>query len=149
MEFKKVDGTKVDLVEYTKEYMQKHPDIEIIIGCDSQNRGKSTYYAVVEALYTPGHGAHVIFRRWRTPEERVTSVRLLNEAWFSVEAAEELKKAGKKPKWIDLDLNPSAKYKSNEVLKQAIGLCEGTGYKVRFKTLAPIVTTYADFLVRE
>lgn len=149
MEFRRCDGKEVDLVEYVQKYLETHPGIEMMVGCDSQNRGKYTFYAVVVALYNPGHGAHVIFRRWKVPKENVKSIRLLNEAWFSVETAEEITSAGlPKPLWIDLDLNPNPRYKSNEVLNQAVGLCEGMGYKVRFKTLGPIITTYADFLVR-
>lgn len=151
MEFKKIDGTVVDLEDYVRNYLASHPDnnIELLIGCDSQNSRKDTAYAVVVAMYTPGHGGHIIFRKWRTLKEPVRATRLLNEAWFSVETAEILRKAGlPKPKWIDLDLNPDPKYRSNEVLRQAVGLCEGMGYEVRFKTLGPLVTSIADSIVR-
>lgn len=144
-----MNGTRVDLVEYLKEYIASHPGIELLVGCDSQNMGRETSYAIVVAMYTPGHGGHVIFRRWRTPKEVVRATRLLNEVWYSVETAEEIRKAGlPKPKWIDLDLNPDPRYKSNEVLRQAVGLCEGMGYEVRFKSLGPLVTTMADSIAR-
>lgn len=144
-----MNGTRVDLVEYLKEYIASHPGIELLVGCDSQNRGRETSYAIVVAMYNPGHGGHIIFRRWKTPKEMVRATRLLNEVWFSVETAETIRKAGlPKPKWIDLDLNPDPKYKSNEVLRQAVGLCEGMGYEVRFKSLGPLVTTMADSLAR-
>jgi predicted RNase H-related nuclease YkuK (DUF458 family) len=149
MEFRKMDGTKVSLETYIRDYLKLHPTIEIIIGCDSQNRGKCTYYAVVVALYTPGSGAHVVFSKWKSPKEYTRAVRLLNEAWYAVETAEALRESGlPKPNWIDLDLNPDPKYKSNEVFNQAVGLCEGMGYKVRFKTLGPLVTAMADSIVR-
>ena len=51
-------------------------------------------------------------------------------------------------KYIDIDLNPDPKYKSNEVFRQAVGLVEGMGYSVRYKTLGPIATYAADNLVR-
>ena len=60
-----------------------------------------------------------------------------------------MKNAGlPKAKWIDIDINPDPKYKSNEVLRQAVGLVEGMGYKVRYKTLGPIATYAADHLVK-
>lgn len=149
MEFKKMNGTVVVLEEYLKGYLASHPGIQLMVGCDSQNGHKDTTYAVVVAMYNPGHGAHIIFKRWKTPKEKIRATRLLNEVWFSVETAEAIKAAGlPKPKWIDLDLNPDPRYASNEVFRQAVGLCEGMGYEVRFKSLGPLVTTMADNLVR-
>lgn len=140
----------VDLVSYVKEYIQNHHDVEILIGCDSQNRSSKTVYAIVVALYHRGKGAHIIFNRFLLPRERVIAVRLLNEVWYAVEVAEELKAAGVDViKYIDIDLNPDPKYKSNSVFRQAVGLVEGMGYQCRFKTLGPIATYAADHLVKE
>lgn len=70
--------------------------------------------------------------------------------WSSIETAEEITNHGlPRPKWIDIDINPNPKYKSNEVFNQAVGMCEGMGYNVRFKTLGPMVTTMADTLARK
>lgn len=150
MEYKRLfDGRKVDLIDYIKEYLMIKENAEILIGCDSQNFSDKTIYAIVVALYEPGKGAHVIFRRWKTDRERVRSTRLLNEVWYSIEVAETIKNAGiPKPKWIDIDLNPDPKYKSNEVFRQAVGMVEGMGYKVRYKTLGPIATYAADHIVK-
>ena len=150
MKFRKMfHPTEFEVVDYVKEYLDKHEDIEILIGCDSQNRSSETVYAVVIAMYRTGKGAHIIFRRWKTPKEFNRPTRLLNEVWFSVEVAELLTNAGvKKPKWIDIDINPDPRYKSNEVFRQAVGLVEGMGYKCRFKSLGPITTYTADSLVK-
>lgn len=148
MEFKKIDGTIIDLEEYVSNYMKSHISTEILVGCDSQNRRNKTSYAAVVALYNPGHGAHVIFRRWSTKKETVRSSRLLNEVWSSVEIAEVLKSTGYKPKYIDIDINPDPRYRSYEVFSQATGMVEGMGYEVRFKTLGPLVTSMADHLAR-
>ena len=150
MKFRKMfQSTEFEVVDYVKEYLDEHEDIEILIGCDSQNRSSETVYAVVVAMYRPGKGAHIIFRKWKTPKEFNRPTRLLNEVWFSVEVAELLKKAGvKKPKWIDIDINPDPRYKSNEVFRQAVGLVEGMGYSCRFKSLGPITTYTADSLVK-
>jgi len=100
-------------------------------------------------LYRSGKGAHVLYRRWRTQREYVRNVRLINEVWYAIETAEALKEADiQKPKWIDIDLNPDPKFKSNEVFRQAVGLVEGMGYEVRYKTLGPIATYAADHLVK-
>ena len=150
MKYKKLYGREeFELIPYVKNYLENHEGIEILIGCDSQNFADKTIYAVVVALYTTGKGAHVLYRRWKTEKEYTRSVRLLNEVWYAIETAEYLREAGiPKPKWIDIDLNPDPRFKSNEVFRQAVGLVEGMGYKVRYKTLGPIATYCADHLVR-
>jgi predicted RNase H-related nuclease YkuK (DUF458 family) len=150
MEYKRLhDSVKVDLISYIKDWIELKPNVEILIGCDSQNFSDKTIYAIVVALYDKGKGAHVLYNRWKTQREPTRNVRLLNEVWYAVETAETLKTAGlPKVKWIDIDINPDPKYKSNEVLRQAVGLVEGMGYKVRYKTLGPIATYAADHLVK-
>ena len=150
--FKKFDGKKIDSVEeYVKEYYTNHKNIEIMVGTDSQNKGSKTIYSTVIAMYEPGHGAHCIFKRWNTPREKVRNTRLMNEVAASIEIAENIKDYNgcPKPKYIDIDINPNPKYKSNEVYAAAKGWCEGLGYEVRFKTLGPLVTTMADWLVKK
>jgi predicted RNase H-related nuclease YkuK (DUF458 family) len=149
MIYKRMNGKEVVLEEYVQNYLKENEDVEILIGCDSQNQRGQTVYAVVVALYKRGKGAHIIYRRWKTPRERVSQIRLLNEVWFSVETAQALESAGiKKATWIDIDINPDPKYKSNEVFRQAVGLVEGLGFHCRYKTLGPIVTYTCDHLVK-
>lgn len=150
--FKKFTGEKLDNVpEYVKNYVEEHKldNVEIMIGTDSQNKGSRTIYSTVIVMYTPGHGGHCIFRRWKTPKEKVRQVRLLKEVEESLNIANELVENGcPRPKYIDIDINPNPKYKSNEVFQTAKGWIESMGYEVRFKTLAPLVTSVADWLVR-
>ena len=148
--FRKFSGEKIPEIEkYIKEYTETHEGVEILVGTDSQNRGDWTIYSTVIALYDPGHGAHCIFKRWREPRERIRSVRLMNEVWASLATAEDLVKNGiQKPKSIDIDINPSPRFKSNEVFSSAKGMIEGMGYEVRFKTFGPLVTTMADYVVK-
>jgi predicted RNase H-related nuclease YkuK (DUF458 family) len=150
MKFKKLyQKDEFELVPYMKEYLKEHTDVDILIGCDSQNFTDRTIYAIVVAMHTPGKGAHVIFRRWKADKEPTRSIRLLNEVWYAIEAAEELKAAGlPKVKFIDIDINPDPKFKSNEVFRQAVGLVEGMGYSCRFKSLGPVATYAADHLVK-
>lgn len=150
-EFKTLHGNKINnLIDYIRDYVSTRNNVEILVGCDSQSyRNTKTVYGIVIALYTPGKGAHVLCTRESVPLEKNTSVRLLNEVWKSIEVAEYLKNNGlPKPSWIDLDLNPDPKYKSNSVLRQAVGLVTGMGYKVRYKQLGALVQYAANHLVR-
>ena len=143
------NGKKVDLIPYVKQYVTEHPDIEILIGCDSQNRKRESIYAVVIGLYRPGKGAHVLYSRFATARERENTVRLLNEVWHSVEVAELIKeRLGIKATWIDIDLNPDPKFRSNSALASAVGVVTGMGYKVRHKGLSPVMTYATDHLVK-
>lgn len=145
-EFKVLSTKKrVDLIEYIKEYTNNYPGIQILIGCDSQNRKQETVYALVVGLYNPGKGAHVLYSRFTTPRERENTVRLLNEVWFSVETAELIKnELNIIATWIDIDLNPDPKYRSNQALASAVGIVTGMGYKVRHKGNSPVMTYAAD-----
>jgi predicted RNase H-related nuclease YkuK (DUF458 family) len=149
--FKTLYGEPIeDIISYIKNYITTRENVEILVGCDSQcYRNTKTVYGTVVALYTKGKGAHVLCLKESTNIERTTAVRLLNEVWKSVEIAEYLKNNGlPKPSWIDVDLNPDPKYKSNSVLRQAVGLITGMGYKVRYKQLGALVHYAANHLVR-
>lgn len=148
--FKTLSGNKdISLVPYIGDYLKENPETEILIGCDSQNRGGETIYAIVIGLYRPGKGAHVIYSRFTTRRERDSVNRLLTEVWQSVEVAETLKnELGVVAKWIDIDINPDPKYKSNQALATAVGIVTGMGYKVRHKGNSPVMTYAADMLVK-
>ena len=149
--FKTLYGTPItDVVDYIREYISTREDVEILIGSDSQcYSNRKTVYGIVVALYTKGKGAHVLCTRETVPMEHNTQSRLLSEVWKSIEIAEFLKENGlPKPTWIDIDLNPDPKYKSNSVLRQAVGMVEGMGYKVRYKQLGALMTYAVNHLVR-
>jgi len=140
---------QIDLIDYIKSYVGQYPETEILIGCDSQNKKRESIYAVVIGLYRPGKGAHVLYSRFSTPRERENVTRLLNEVWYSIEVAELLKvELGIKATWIDIDLNPDPKYRSNQALTSAVGVVTGMGYNVRHKGNSPLMTYAADHLVK-
>jgi predicted RNase H-related nuclease YkuK (DUF458 family) len=150
-QFITLSGKKIDnLIDYIRDYLSGRENVEILIGADSQcYKNYKTVYGVVIALYEKGSGAHVICSKETVPIERNTPTRLLTEVWKSIEIAEMLKENGlPKPKYIDVDLNPDPKYKSNQVLRQATGLVEGMGYNVRCKNMGAMTTYAANHLVR-
>lgn len=149
-EFMTLYGKKIpNIVEYIKEYMSTREDVEILVGSDSQCYGhKKTVYGVVIALYVKGKGAHVLCSRETLKMERETSVRLLSEVWRSVELANYLQENNLHVRWIDIDISPDPKYKSNKVLREAIGMVEGYGYEVRYKHFGALMTYAANHLVR-
>lgn len=144
-------GKKIsNIIDYIKDYLNNNENVELLIGADSQcYENRITKYGIVIALYTKGKGAHVVCTRESVPIEFNMKNRLLNEVWKSIEVAEYLKENGlPKPKFIDIDLNPDPKYKSNTILRQAVGMVEGMGYKVRHKNLGALTQYAANHLVR-
>ena len=149
--FKTLHGKPIpDIVTYIKEYLEERENVDLLVGSDSQSFSNArTVYGVVIALYTQGKGAHVLCTRDVVPFEVDTSTRLMNEVWKAVEVAEYLRENGlPKASFIDIDLNPDPKYRSNKVLRQAVGLVEGMGYKVRYKHNGAMITYSANHWVR-
>jgi len=140
----------VDLANYIHEYKKIHPETQILIGADSQNVSKKTVYVVVVALYIEGKGAHILFNKWNVKKVNNMAERLLHEVWSAVKTAEYIKEqlGYDQVGIVDIDLNPDPKYKSNTVFRQAVGLVEGMGYKVRTKHTGALITYAADYLAK-
>lgn len=163
MEFTTLSGAKVtDVVSYIKDYLDKNGEefyIEVVVGCDSQNRKRHTNFATVIFLHKTsyesgmGKGGVVLWRKEQSERKHVKTevdrrqqrkLRLLAEAQKSIETATHLNENGIKVEYIDLDLNPLPQYKSNEVLDEARGWAQAMGYNVRIKPDAISASYAAD-----
>jgi len=136
---------KVDLHSYLRDYLDAHPETQVIIGCDSKNRDDLTIYGMVVVLYKEKRGGHVLYDKIKL--KRVTDrwSRLWKEVEYSVALAEELVQSGfPKPAFIDLDLNPDPKYKSNDVVRAAVELVESMGYNARTNPFSLCASYAAD-----
>ena len=88
-----------------------------------QNKKALTTYAVVIVLYNQGKGGHVLYAKNIVPRIQDRFNRLWNEVEYSLQVANHLVNNGiQKPKFIDIDLNPDPKYKSNQVLRAALSI---------------------------
>lgn len=141
------DGRVIDLIPYIKDELTKSNDIKIYVGTDSQNIGDHTVYATVIVLHYGNNGGHVLYNKQSIPRVRDTFSRLWNEVELSLSTAE-MMVAGGLPKadYIDLDLNPDPMYRSNSVLRSALGYVESLGYKARIKPNAAAASTCADMI---
>lgn len=143
-------GAKVDLVPYIKqifadEAKKEHGrEISLYIGCDSQNIGSSTVYALVVVMHFGNNGGHVLYSKMKFERIRDSFVRLWKEVEMSLEVARYLEAEGIKAKYIDIDLNPDPKYRSNAVLRAALGLIESYGYTARCKPESIAASCCAD-----
>jgi predicted RNase H-related nuclease YkuK (DUF458 family) len=147
------DRKEIDLIPYIKNYLETHTNTKIYVGCDSQNAKYSTSYAVVIVLHHNGKGGHVLYSHNTVPRNRykqsletgVEFARLWVEVEKAIEVAEYLRTNGiQKPSFIDIDLNPDPRFKSNQALRAALGYVESMGYVARCKPDAVSATYVAD-----
>lgn len=139
------DHRVVDLIPYIKECIGNREDVKIYIGTDSQNIGERTQYATVVVLHFGNSGGHVIYSKESMPVVRDSFTRLWKEVESSLSTAEYMREGGlPRANYIDLDLNPDPKYRSNMVLRSALGYVESMGYSARCKPNAVIASTVAD-----
>lgn len=139
------DGREVDLIPYVRTELEQNENVRIYIGTDSQNIGEKTVYATVIVLHYGNNGAHVLYSKLNLPRVKDNFTRLWNEVEYSLEVAEELHNGGlPRADYIDLDYNPDPIYRSNTVLRSALGYVESMGYKARMKPDAAAASCVAD-----
>ena len=139
------DHRKIDLIPYVKEKLAEDKSIKLYVGSDSQNIGDNTVYAMVIVFHYGNNGGHVIYSKRVVPRIKDRFTKLWGEVQDSVDLAQHLEANGvQKPTYIDLDFNPDPKYKSNDVLRAALGYVEAMGYSARCKPYAISASCVAD-----
>lgn len=156
-DFRKSSGKHIpDIVEYVKDYMKTHNNIDVIVGTDSQVHGPKTTFSTVIGLYDCGdgqygHGMHCITHKWYGPKytKEQKLVRLDKEVEESVNVAMLLRDHGIKVKYIDIDISPNPKHKSSQAHPGAVARVTGNGFDYRDKSHGACVTRFADFQVKK
>ena len=134
----------VDLIPHLKSKLVTRNDIEVYVGCDSQNQAEETVYACVIVLHYGKQGGHVLYSVSRIPRVKERFIKLWKEVEYSLEVAEHLRSNGIEATFIDIDLNPDPRWGSNSVLRSSAGFCESYGFNVRYKPDAISASTIAD-----
>jgi len=137
-----------NLAEYAKDQMASHDDCKIYVGSDSQNNSNSTKLATVVVFHYGNNGAHVAYRTLSLPKMNDEFSRLWFEVTSSMEIAQYLKELGLKVSHVDLDLNEDEHFKSNAVLRSAVGYVESMGFSPRWKPHNADACRVADALCR-
>lgn len=160
IDFKKAGGQKIpDIVEYVKDYVQTHPNIEVVVTTDSQNKGKRTVFCTAVIMYDEGdgehgHGAHCIWKKWDVPEytEEQELDRLRQEVYESCEVAKQLQSHGVKVDLIDIDINPdpgeNKQNKSNRIFEEMKAYVAWAGFKCTWKDYGNCFASFPDKIVK-
>jgi predicted RNase H-related nuclease YkuK (DUF458 family) len=145
-------GEKIHLIGYLHAWLEKNEEHKLYIGCDSHNSGNRTKFAVAIVLHNQTKGGHVIYSKLEIQKigsKNSSYERLWKEVELSVETAQELIDNGiQKPDYIDIDLNPDPRYRSNDLLRSAVGLVESLGIEARYKTMSNWSIAIADTLCK-
>lgn len=147
--FKKISGELVEIVPHTLEVINEHPDVEIHIGTDSQNkRGRTTYVTAIAYRYGT-RGVHYVYRKDVVKRIRDKYTRLFREAELTIETAEWFTdKLRSVYVELDFDYNEDEKYFSQKLVASTVGWASSLGYNVNIKPNSQIATKAADFHCR-
>jgi len=168
LKFKKIDGTIIVNVEaYVKDWVKNNPYGKLIIGCDSQVKGRRIHYSVIIVMHyidrmEVGHGCHLLLcdvweKRMNKSQLEEMPSKLYREALLALEAAELVDGKDeffKKSIEVHLDFNsvPAANSHenlSNKMYATGLGLLSGYGYKVYGKPFAIISSNSCDHFVKK
>jgi predicted RNase H-related nuclease YkuK (DUF458 family) len=141
------DGTPVHLLEHVRAALDAQPDVEVLVGSDSQNRAGHTIYTTTVVLRYHRNGAHVLYRREKQRRVKDLWTRLWGEVERSLDVARSLsEEGGVRVSRIDMDLNSDPRFGSHKLHTTAVGYVRAQGYETRTKPELLIATWAANVL---
>ncbi len=127
-------GKEVDLKEHIFSVKAHCPEVEIHLGCDSQNYRNYTVYVTTVVFRYPTNGAHVIYVKEKVPKINDLWTKLWGELERSAELALELRSEYDiEIEQIDLDYNADPSFPSNKLLQAASGYLSSLGFNAKAK----------------
>jgi len=124
---------KHDVCDYITA-MTGESDVEVHVGCDSQNHKRHTVYVTTVVFRFPNNGAHVIYRRERVPKILDMWTKLWGETERSVALANLiLEECNLRVAQIDLDFNSDSKYASHKLVSASSGYITSLGFDSKVK----------------
>ena len=124
---------KHDVCDYITA-MTSESDVQVHVGCDSQNHKRHTVYVTTVVFRFPNNGAHVIYRRERVPKIHDMWTKLWGETERSVALANLiLEECGLRVHQIDLDFNSDSKYASHKLVSASSGYITSLGFNSKVK----------------
>ena len=124
---------KHDVCDYITA-MTQESEVEVHVGCDSQNHKRHTVYVTTVVFRFPNNGAHVIYRRERVPKIMDMWTKLWGETERSVELANLiLEECNLRVHQIDLDFNSDSKYASHKLVSASSGYITSLGFNSKVK----------------
>jgi len=127
-------GENVDLLSHIQSVKANCPEVQIHIGCDSQNYRAHTVYVTTVVFRYPSNGAHVIYLKERVPKINDLWTKLWGELERSAELGLRIREEyGIDVEQIDLDYNADPTFPSNKLLSAASGYLSSLGFNAKAK----------------
>ena len=145
LDFKDINGNKIDAIDHTRKILAENPFVSIHIGTDSQSIAKQTRYITVIAYRFGNRGVHYILMKNGVPQIKDLWTRLWKETEMSINVAESINQILNVKAEIDMDYNEDENYKSNKLVNATRGWANSLGYKVNIKPHGQIATRAADY----
>jgi len=138
-------------------YMKEVPDAqyEVVVGCDSPSTDKPFFPIAIVVLRT-GAGGRFFLKKMSYPEDFLKRFsfwknRILQEVYLSCELALSLRetlekenKFGLKYIFEYIHADVGEKGKTNEMIKEVVGLIKGSGFEPKIKPHSFAATVVAD-----
>lgn len=172
--FKKFDGEFIEnIIDYINGKVGKNSNVDVIVGCDSQQRRSHTVYALTIMFYDRmlHKGAHVIYMKIKIRKERDMFSRLMNESLYVLDLGNWLDDRlldTINPKYgpneydgsfpyrkvqLHVDINPdygkNKQNKSHLVYSSVMGMLCGSGFSVHAKPDSSAASSAADSILRK
>lgn len=120
----------VAVFEHIRTTLSRNPQVEIVIGCDSQNYSQHTVYVTTIVFRFARNGAHVIYCKERVPRIMDMWTKLWGETQRSVTLAHAIEaQCGVRVDQIDLDYNSDPAFPSHKLLGASEGYIKSLGFK--------------------
>lgn len=147
--FRKEDGTIVNLTTHILEQVDKHNNLTIRIGTDSQDY-KVTKYATVVVFRYGLRGAHYIFHYDEVKRHKTEYLRLYEEGTRTIETAELItREIPISLDGLEFDFADVKKTLSSKLVSDFKGWTQGINQKPIFKSGQMIATKAADHIIRK
>jgi len=141
------NGKRVDLDDYVIRMKANHPNVEVYVGCDSQNYTEHTVYVSTVVFRFPKQGAQVIYLKEKVGRITDMWTRLWAETERSISLALHLQRTcNVRVKQIDMDYNADPAFPSNKLISPAMGYAESYGFTAKTKPDLLMATWAANVL---
>lgn len=122
----------------------------IYVGCDSRVVGHSTIFVSVIVIHiNSSNGCKIFYQKDKINRNMTLRERLMKEVDYAVlTALSIIDVVGNRKLEVHLDINPNENYKSNIIVKEAVGYVLAQGLKPVLKPFSIAAYCVADYIVK-
>lgn len=141
---------KFDFDQIRKYILNTTENSSVYVGCDSKVVGDITIFVSVVVIHINScNGCKIFYQKDKIDRKMSLRERLLKEVDYAVfTALSIIDTIGNRKFEVHLDINPNENYKSNIIVKEAIGYVMAQGLKPVLKPNSIAAYCVADYIVK-